>query len=68
MDRCNWDMLNNVEWRNLLMEYPQFFDKCDKWNEFNEDKKEELIDAHPDLAKYFPKAEKKVDNNQLELF
>ena len=23
---------------------------------------------HPDLAKYFPKAEKKVDNNQPELF
>ena len=34
IDRCNWTMLNHVEWRNLLIEYPQFADKCDKWNEF----------------------------------
>ena len=34
MKRCNWTMLNHVEWRDLLMEYPQFADKCDKWNEF----------------------------------
>ena len=34
MDQCNWTMLNHVEWRDLLMEYPQFADKCDKWNEF----------------------------------
>ena len=26
MDRCNWTMLNHVEWRYLLMEYPQFAD------------------------------------------
>ena len=29
MDQCNWTMLNHVEWRDLLMEYPQFADKCD---------------------------------------
>ena len=32
---------------------PQFADKCNKWDEFNENEKEELIDAHPNLAKYF---------------
>ena len=141
MDRCNWTMLNHVEWRNLLKEYPQFADKCDKWNEFTtcdwinilrlqpqfsnkcdiwekfdkddwwfllvdqphfadkcnlsmfkstdwvkiliiqpqlivhcntsvitEKSKAKLLAKHPDLAKYFPEAVKKTDNNQPELF
>ena len=68
MDRCNWTMLNHVEWRNLLMEYPQFADKCNKWAEFDEDEKEALLEAQPQLAKFFSKVEKKAENNQPELF
>ena len=141
IDRCNWTMLNHVEWRNLLIEYPQFADKCDKWNEFTtcdwinilrlqpqfsnkcdiwekfdkddwwfllvdqphfadkcnlsmfkstdwvemliiqpqlivhcntsvitEKGKAKLLAKHPDLAKYFPEAVKKADDNQPELF
>jgi hypothetical protein len=30
--------------------------------------KAKLLAKHPDLAKYFKNAEKKVDNNQPELF
>jgi hypothetical protein len=61
ISRCNWNMLNSEDWSKLeacnwvklLSEQPQFANKCDKWDEFDEDEKEALIEEHPDLAKYF---------------
>ena len=55
-DKCDWsklDSLDTYHWSELLQEQPQFADECNKWDEFNENEKEELIDAHPNLAKYF---------------
>ncbi len=70
-DKCDWSKLDSLDtyyWAELLQDQPQFADKCNKWDEFDEDEKEELLDAQPQLAKYFKNAEKKVDNNQPELF
>ena len=49
MERCNWTMLNHVEWQNLLKEYPQFADKCD-WSELNDEDWEYLLKKQPQFA------------------
>lgn len=63
-----WAKLTAKQWCNLLIKQPQFANKCDKWEFFRYWDQENLLEKHPDLAKYFKNAEKKVDNNQLELF
>ena len=35
--RCNWNMLDDRCWLKLLAKMPQFADKCDKWNVFDND-------------------------------
>ena len=55
-DKCDWSKLDSLDtyyWSELLQDQPQFADKCNKWDEFDEDEKEELLDAQPQLAKYF---------------
>jgi len=52
---------------DLLMWRPQLIKYCNT-SIITEKGKAKLLAKHPDLAKYFPKAEKKVDNNQSELF
>jgi hypothetical protein len=49
------------------LKQPQLIKYCNS-AVITEKGKAKLRAKHPDLAKYFPKAEKKVDNNQLELF
>ena len=50
IERCNWNMLTNVEWRNLLMESPQFSDKCDSWELFNDIDWANLLRCQPQFA------------------
>ena len=55
-DKCDWsklDSLDTYHWSELLQDQPQFADKCNKWAEFDDDEKEALLDAQPQLAKYF---------------
>ena len=52
-DKCEWHKLTGKQWSDLLLKQPQFADKCNKWDEFDEDEKEALLDAQPQLAKYF---------------
>ena len=54
-DKCDWTKLdsNTYHWFKLLQDQPHFADKCNKWAEFDEDEKEALLDAQPQLAKYF---------------
>ena len=63
----SWDKLTAKQWYNLLIKQPQFADKCNKWNDFPHWMLTSLLKKHPQLAKYFKNAEKKVDNNQPEL-
>ena len=37
IQRCNWNMLNGNDWKELLCSEPKFSDKCDKWNEIDND-------------------------------
>ena len=70
-EKCDWSKLDSLDtqhWSELLCDQPQFADKCDKWHEFRKNEKEALLDAQPQLAKYFPEAEKQAENNQPELF
>ena len=69
-DKCDWTKLdsNTYHWFKLLQDQPHFADKCNKWAEFDEDEKEALLDAQPQLAKYFNKKtikrmEKNHENN-----
>lgn len=50
MDQCNWTMLNHIEWRDLLMEYPQFADKCDKWELFDDIDWANLLRCQPQFS------------------
>ena len=34
IDRCNWEMLNDMGWLHFLINQPQFANKCDKWHCF----------------------------------
>ena len=54
-DKCDWTKLdsNTYHWFKLLQDQPHFADKCNKWDEFDEDEKEALLDAQPQLSKYF---------------
>ena len=53
VDRCNWNMLDDLSWSLLLIEQPQFADKCNKWDEISEEQKERLLNVRPHLTKYF---------------
>jgi hypothetical protein len=50
-----------------LQSYPQWVEYC-SIVKLSEKHKAKLLAKHPDLAKYFPEAVKKVDNNQPKLF
>ena len=50
IERCNWDMLNNLDWLILLDEYPQFADKFDKWDEFDGEDWSCLLCKQPQFA------------------
>ena len=50
IDRCNWTMLNHVEWRDLLMEYPQLACKCDKWELFDDIDWVNLLRCQPQFS------------------
>ena len=87
-DKCNeWEEFKDDQWRNLLAKQPQFVDKCTyssivvnvlikhpqftkhcNTSNITEKGKAKLLAKHPDLAKYFPEAEKKDILNQPELF
>ena len=68
-DKCDWTKLNSntYHWVKLLQEQPQLIKYCNT-SIITEKDKAKLLAKHPDLAKYFKNAEKKVDNNQPELF
>ena len=50
IERCNWDMLNNLDWLILLEKYPQFADKFDKWDEFDGEDWSCLLCEQPQFA------------------
>ena len=50
IERCNWDMLNNLDWLILLDKYPQFADKFDKWDEFDGEDWSCLLCKQPQFA------------------
>ena len=67
-DKCAWHKINrNTILVDLLMKQPQLIKYCNT-SIITEKGKAKLLAKHPDLAKYFPQAVKKTDNNQLKLF
>ena len=60
-------MFKSTDWVKILIIQPQLIVHCNT-SVITEKGKAKLLAKHPDLAKYFPEAEKKVDNNQSELF
>ena len=50
IQRCNWNMLNGNDWKELLCSEPKFSDKCDKWNEIDNDECVELLTEQPQFA------------------
>ena len=62
-----WHKLTAKQWCDLLIKQPQLIKYCNT-SIITEKGKAKLLAKHPDLAKYFLEAEKKVDNNQPELF
>ena len=50
VDRCNWNMLDDLSWSLLLIEQPQFADKCNKWDEFTGITWSELLSQQPQFA------------------
>ena len=50
VERCNWNMLNDLSWSLLLIKYPQFADKCNKWDEFTGITWSNLLSQQPQFA------------------
>ena len=50
VDRCNWNMLDDLSWSLLLIEQPQFADKCNKWDEFTGITWSKLLSQQPQFA------------------
>jgi hypothetical protein len=60
-------MFKSTDWVTILIKQPQLIEYCNT-SIITEKGKAKLLAKHLDLAKYFKNAEKKVDNNQPELF
>ena len=35
---CNWKILDEISWVDLLSQMPELADKCNKWNKFKKDR------------------------------
>ena len=66
-DKCDLSIFKSTDWVKILTKQPRLIVKCNI-SAITEKGKAKLLAKHPDLAKYFPEAVKKVDNNQPELF
>ena len=49
-DKCDWSKLEACDWSELLADYPQFADKCDKWNDFDGSDWWYLVEAQEQFA------------------
>ena len=47
---CDWEKLDGGNWSQLLIEQPQFADKCNKWDEFDSDDWRVLLSEQPQFA------------------
>ena len=47
---CDWEKLDGGSWSQLLIEQPQFADKCNKWDEFESEDWRVLLSEQPQFA------------------
>ena len=51
---CNWSSFSPEDWLDLLLDHPEFQNKCTTWAEFNKDDWVKLLTKHPEFKEKCP--------------